>query len=88
MRYGLGDIWMRFWCGWSDVDSGVRGEVSGATAEADLKITAAHIFDEVADEVSDEADFDEEAAFNIGEADAIWKLMMTDRNIFDDVSML
>ena len=45
--------------------------MSGAIAEAGLEITAVHIFDEVAGGVSGGADFDEGAAFGVGEAGAI-----------------
>ena len=57
----------------------------------DLKIIVVHVINDVIDEMSDEAafnaaTFNEESAFNVNEADAIWKLMMTDKEIFDEAA--
>ena len=53
-----------------------------------LATTAAHVFDGVVGGVSGGADFDEEAAFNegVGEAGAIWMLVMADRDGFDEAA--
>ena len=58
------------------------------TGLIELKITAAHVFDEVVDEVSNEVDFNEETVLNEGvnEANAIWMLIITNRDSFDETS--
>ena len=81
----------------ADVEGEVSGEAAEAAEaglkiglkadlKADLKATAAHVFDGVAGEVRGEADFDGEAALGggVSEAGAIWMLMITDRDSFDE----